>query len=110
MKVNGTNISMTRGDSETITVSCEARPFTAGDVLIFTVKESVYDIAVKLQKVVKTFTEDGKAVIEILPEDTSDLSFRTYCYDIQLTYADGTVTTIIKPSNFKIEAEVTCRD
>lgn len=100
------NIKMTRGDSESITVTCEERPFTEGDMITMTVKETEYDKEFLFQKNVTEF-EDGKAVIEITPEDTKNLSFAAYVYDIQLTGADGTVTTIIKPAIFELMKEVT---
>lgn len=106
MKVNGTSISMTRGDSETITVSCEARPFVTGDILTFTVRKTVFEKK-KIVKEVTEFTEEGKAIIEIKPEDTNGLGFGGYVYDIQLEDESGTVTTIIKPSRFVVEQEVT---
>lgn len=107
MLVNGTKISMTRGDSESITITCAERPFKQGDTIAFTVKENVYQTEHKIQKTVKEFA-DGKAVVEILPEDTRNLKFHAYIYDIQLTGADGSVKTIIKPSEFNILPEVTC--
>ena len=100
------NIKMTRGDSESITVTCEERPFAEGDKITMTVKETEYKKEFLFQKEVTEF-EDGKAVIEITPEDTKELSFMTYVYDIQLTGADGTVTTIIKPAIFELSKEVT---
>ena len=58
------------------------------------------------QKVITQF-EDGNANIEITPNDTKDIPFKTYVYDIQLNRVDGTVNTIIPPSNFTIGGEVT---
>ena len=107
MRIDGkNNISMTRGDSETITVSCEARPFEKGDAITFTVRKTAKSETKIIEKKVLEF-EEGKAIIEILPEDTAGMAFDRYRYDIQLTGADGTVTTIIKPAEFRIEEEVT---
>lgn len=39
MTITGTKLSMVRGDSESITVT-SSRPFTAGDTVYFTVRES----------------------------------------------------------------------
>ena len=108
MKVDGTNLSMTRGDSETITISCEAKPFQEGDVIRFTVKKDVFSKAKEMEKVVTVFTEGGKAIIEIHPEDTKGMAFGRYRYDVQLTTAAGNVTTIVKPSDFCLTEEVTC--
>lgn len=110
MIVTGTKISMTRGDSETITVSIrkdgEDIPLVAGDTVYFTVKNDANTEDKVLQKVVTEF-DDGKAIIEILPGDTKHLPFTEFVYDVQLTKTDGGITTIIKPSKFIVGEEVT---
>ena len=111
MKIQGTNISMIRGDSEAIKVSCRNEsgvdfPFTEGDIVYFTIKKSVYTEEKILQKIVTEFT-DGVALINISPEDTRELKIGAYYYDIQLNRANGLVKTIIPPSRFTINAEVT---
>lgn len=98
------NIAMTRGDSESITVTCSV-PFTSGDTVYFTVREDA-ESGIVLQKVITEFA-DGRAIIPILPEDTEPLDFGTYLYDIQVTRAGGVVTTLIIPSRFKLNEEVT---
>ena len=98
------NIEMTRGDSESVTVRC-SQPFQAGDTVYLTVREDAEsDIA--MQKTVTVFP-DGKAVIGIDSEDTERLDFGDYLYDVQVTWADGTVTTLIAPSRFRLTEEVT---
>lgn len=110
MKVRGTNLSMTRGDSESITVKCfqsgTAVPFEDGDIVTFTVREDV-ESPILLQKVVTTFDGNGWAVIPIASGDTEGMDFGDYVYDIQLTRADGTVTTIVTISTFTLTEEVT---
>lgn len=111
MKISGSNISMIRGDSETISVSCQDTlgdpiPLVTGDKIYFTVKDNVNTEIKILQKVIENFV-DGVAYIDILPSDTKQLKYKEYVYDIQLTLADQTITTIIPPSKFKIEGEVT---
>ena len=111
MKIQGTNISMIRGDSEVIKVSCRNEsgvdvPFAEGDIVYFTVKKSPYTEEKILQKIVTEFT-DGVALINISPEDTRELKPGAYYYDIQLNRANGQVKTIIPPSRFTINAEVT---
>lgn len=96
---------MTRGDSESILVSCPQSPFAEGDIITFTVRKTVHSPKV-IEKNVTEFTEEGKALISIAPADTANLEFGSYLYDIQWTKADGTVTTIIKPASFGIEKEV----
>ena len=111
MKIYGTNISMIRGDSQSITVSVKDKdgnkvPLITGDIIYLTVKYNVNTEEKVLQKVITQF-EDGNATIEITPDDTKDIPFKTYVYDIQLNRVDGTVSTIIPPSNFTIGGEVT---
>jgi hypothetical protein len=111
MKVNGTDLAMIRGDSESITLSLKdgaaVVPFVTGDTVYFTVKKSSLVDEIALQKIVTEFNEDGNCIIEIAPNDTKDLGFRSYVYDIQLNRLDGTVTTIVPCSNFAILQEVT---
>ena len=111
MEIQGTNISMIRGDSETIKVSCKDAqgvdvPLEDGDTLYFTVKKSTNTEEKILQKIVTEFT-DGVALITIFPKDTRELKIGSYYYDIQLNRANGQVKTIIPPSRFIINAEVT---
>ena len=102
---------MIRGDSEAIKVAVKDSrgvgiPLEDGDTLYFTVKINTNTEEKILQKIVTEFI-DGIAYINILPDDTKRMSFRKYYYDIQLTRADGTVKTIIPPSIFTVNAEVT---
>jgi hypothetical protein len=111
MEIQGYNISMIRGDTETIKISCKDAqgvdvPLEDGDTLYFTVKSSVSTEKKEMQKVITEF-QDGIAYINILPDDTKLMRFGRYYYDIQLTRANGTVTTIIPPSNFTVKGEVT---
>ena len=106
MTIKGKNISMVRGDSECITVRCPERPFTEGDAVTMTVRESV-DSPVEFRKDVRSFESDGSAIIAISPEDTAPMSFGDYVYDIQLTRLDGTVSTAVTVSRFTLEEEVT---
>ena len=110
MIVKGTNLTMIRGDSEKISVSCTKdgilEPLVSGDKIYFTVKNTVYETNKIFQKIITNFV-DGKANIEIEPLDTKNLKFIIYKYDVQLTRADGTVITIIPASDFTINPEVT---
>lgn len=110
MKVSGNTITMINGDSETITVNAidiEGLPaaFMPGDTVYLTIKKSTYDATPIIQKIITEFV-DGEAVIEFNPVDTINLS-GGYTYDIQLNRANGSVTTIIPPSQLIIERGVT---
>ncbi len=105
MTLSGTNISMTRGDTETLTIRCSV-PFEDGDTVYMTVRESV-EAPVAFQKIVREFGDEGEAVIVIDHEDTRDLDFGDYLYDVQVTRDSGTVTTLVKPSKFTLTEEIT---
>ncbi len=105
MTLSGTNISMTRGDTETLTIRCSV-PFEDGDTVYMTARESV-EAPVAFQKIVREFGDEGEAVIVIDHEDTRDLAFGDYVYDVQVTRAAGAVKTLIQPSKLKLTEEVT---
>lgn len=112
MKINDTDIYITRGDSETFRVILYdeeeeiKRNFIEGeDTVYFTVKTSTQTLHKIFQKI-KTEFEDGEAIIHIEPEDTKNLRYDTYYYDVQMV-KNGSVTTIITPSQFIVGHEVT---
>lgn len=45
-------------------------------------------------------------VLQLDPEDTKELGFGSYVYDMEITFEDGTVDTFIPASTFKLTAEV----
>lgn len=98
------HLKMVRGDSANISIVDLA--LQPGDTIRLTVKEHANSPEVKFQKVVTNFDPQGNGVIRITPDDTKGLDFRTYVYDIELTRADGSVSTVVKKHEFKIEEEV----
>lgn len=104
MRVVGTDLYMTRGDSESIKVSVSGVTLSDGDMLEMTVRKRFGSPPVFYFK--GTEFQDGSMTIPIYPDDTSKLPVGEYVYDIQLTYG-GAVKTIIKPSKFVLEHEVT---
>jgi hypothetical protein len=112
VEVNGKNLTITRGDSESLTIRCidkatkEVIPFQTGDTLYFTVKTSTGTSVKSLQKVITLFS-NGIAIIDILPEDTQNLKGGTYVYDIQWNKQSGQVKSIVKTSKFIIDEDVT---
>lgn len=102
--IEGTTIRLTRGDSAEFDIEiydAQGTPYELeeGDKVEFTVKENVH---MKTAVIKKVGTQ-----IQIKPEDTASLSYKTYVYDVQVTLRDGTVDTIIPPSTFEILSEVT---
>ncbi len=111
MEIDGTNLKMFRGDTECISIDMKDEegvpvPLVGGDTVYFTIKKSVHREEIVLQKIITDFN-DGAAIIPFAHEDTKEIAPRIYVYDIQLTRADGTVKTIIPPSDFTIERGVT---
>ena len=105
VKVEGTTILMTRGDTATINLSIKddnkiEYELEEGDVVVFSVKQNLSDESYLIQK---TFS-DKEIVIE--HNDTKELPFGKYLYDVQLTFSDGKVATIITPSSLILEGEV----
>lgn len=105
MRVTGTNIYMTRGDTESIGVKVSGYALKEGDFVEFTIRRSI-DSPVQLHKKTSEIMPGNLFVIPILSEDTEYLQFGNYVYDIQATLS-GSVKTIVPPSRFTIGEEVT---
>lgn len=80
--------------------------------MYFTVKDSSYKKQVLFQKTLTngiTYTQDNYYHIEILPEDTNNLDYGDYKYDIEIIYDDNKPKTI-KKDIFTIDDEVTHKE
>lgn len=106
--INGTNITLTRGDTLFLKINMErdGEEFTPeeGSEVRFAMKlnYSDPDEDVVILKNIPIAT----LLLEFKPEDTKSLPMkRTYVYDIQYTDPDGHVDTFIK-GKFKISEEV----
>ena len=102
-------IHLTRGDTARFsigrivnTVTNTNYTPTPEDTVTMTIKKTVLDAAPCVQLIVP-----GGEVIHIKPEDTKAMAFGKYVYDVQLTMADGDVYTIIPPTTFDLQKEVT---
>lgn len=89
------NITLTRGDSLYLTIEIieDGSTYTpeSGDTIRFAMKKSYFDDDVVLEKTI----DNNTLVLYIAPEDTSDLDFGVYVYDIQITKSDGDVGTFL---------------
>lgn len=106
-KVNRNTIYLTRGDTfkAVLTISYpDGSIYTPqeGDTIRFALKHSIDDEECIIFREIPIDT----MLLVIYPEDTKELEFGTYVYDIQLTKANGDVDTFITASKFKITAEV----
>ena len=108
LQTDGT-IQLTRGDTArlTVTITNETTKgeytLDAADVLTLTVKKNIEDETPAIQK-----TITGETTFHIEPQDTAQLAFGAYKYDVQLTTTGGDVYTIIEPTTFELMKEVTC--
>ena len=105
--VSGTTITLTRGDSFIALVSITDQKGTPyipleGDSIRFAMKASYEDAEPLLVKVVPIDTM--KLIIN--PEETKDLAFGKYVYDIELTKVTGEVDTFITKATIKLTEEV----
>ena len=101
---------LTRGDYHKFGVRVRLNGEPAlkdGDELIFTVKKTARSSRVGIQKRLKVFIDNELAIFEIFPEDTKELGFGGYVYDIEWRSIEHSVKTIITPSEFRILKEVT---
>lgn len=105
--IDGNIIRLTRGDTAYLTVpivteSGEEYVMQSGDILSFSVKKNESMDEYLFQKVVT-----GSNAIHIEPNDTTNIPFGKYRYDVQLNLASGDVFTVIEPNTFEIMKEVT---
>lgn len=106
--INGTAITLTRGDTFTANVGIKNADGTAyiptsGDTVRFAMKKSYQDSLPVLEKNIPIETMQ----LTLKPGDTKPLSFGTYVYDIQLTTKDGIVCTFIPNGKINLTEEVT---
>lgn len=105
--VKGTTITLTRGDTFAADIGIfqpNGEPYTPniGDKIRFALKQSVKDEKCLIIKEIPI--ETMKLVL--LPEDTKNLSFGNYVYDIQLTKSNGEVDTFITKSILILKEEI----
>lgn len=104
-------ITLTRGDDCVLVVditdiSGNAYIPAGNDVVKFYVKKpSSGALEEQAALITKTFNADQTCSIS--KDDTANLDLGTYKYGVVLTKADGTVATIIPPTDFIIEEGIT---
>lgn len=108
VKISGTTITMTRGDSLVVLLALENEDGTVyepneGDYIRFAMKKSFDDSVPPI--LVKEIPTDTMTLV-LDPEDTKQLRYGQYRYDIQITTADGLVDTFIDRAVLAITEEV----
>ena len=114
VSINGTDITMTRGDTliADVAMTRNGTAYTpeTGDVILFAVKNTTMiggganykDDEPILEKVIPNSTQQ----LVLNPEDTKPFNFGDYVYDISITFADGSVDTFITTSTLTLTPEV----
>lgn len=101
--IKGKRITLTRGD----TFPCEVKAYNpdgseyemqAGDSMRFMLSEQAGGPTILTKQVV-----DGSFQLD--PADTDQLDFGTYFFDVQMTFADGTVDTFIAEGQLALTDE-----
>jgi hypothetical protein len=106
-KIEGNHITLVRGDTFVADLEIYNPDMTVytpdtGDVIDFAMKRTVADRKPLIKKTIST--SELKLIIN--PEDTKNLEFGNYLYDITLTKQNGTVDTFIPVSTFTLAMEV----
>ena len=106
-KVRKNTIYLTRGDTFKAHLTINYPDGTVytpkeGDSIRFALKENIEDEECLILRDIPIDT----MLLILYPEDTKELEFGCYVYDVQLTKANGDVDTFITASKFKLTAEV----
>lgn len=105
--VRGTTITLTRGDTFGANIEIYRPDGTLyepqeGDTIRFAMKAKITDAEPIILKDIPIST----MMLVILPEETKDLQYGNYVYDIELTKANGAICTFITKSTLKLTEEV----
>ena len=108
VKISGTTISLTRGDTLRLTVDVFNPDGTAyepidGDSIRFALKKTYRDSEPLIYKDISTIDR----ILYISPEETKALRQPSdYVYDIQMTHANGDIDTFTANAKLHITEEV----
>lgn len=106
IRIQGTTITMTRGDTLSVTVGIyqgdAEYQVQDDDVVRFAMKKSYYDS----EPIILKTLDNDTLQLQLDPEDTKDLEYGQYVYDIEITMADGTVDTFIAEAKLILAKEV----
>ena len=94
-------ISIVAKDTGDFVISIDNYLFADGDIVFFTVNDGLEKPTPKIQKAIRSFNEDHKAVVRLSSADTN-IPVGTYYYDVEVNTADGRVDTILGPAKFKV--------
>lgn len=105
LTIDNHRITLTRGDDTYFDVNITTEDGTEyelaeGDKVVFTVKKRAVDTT----ELIKIQSQTGK--IRLSSDDTENLDFGVYEYDIQLITADENVYTVVPCNKFVVGKEV----
>ena len=112
IKEGKADIDLVRGDTLMLTLNLKKKETEEeyipedGDQIIFTLRKNYKGLnndEILLQKFVDIYTS---LLLEIEPEDTNNLEYGSYKYDIEFDSWDGKIDTVLQGS-FKLTKEVT---
>ena len=108
VKISGTTIKMTRGDTLRLTLGLTDEDGNdyiplQGDTIRFAMKQNYNDSTPLIVKDIPTDTLQ----LVLNPEDTKNLPQpSTYVYDLEITYANGDVETFVDKAKLQLTEEV----
>lgn len=113
-EINGTTIRLTRGDTLICTVSLtkDGTAYTPveGDSIRFAMKRNVLNVSktayIDTNPLIQKTIPINTMILQIDPVDTASLPFDEYVYDMEITFANGSVDTFITQAKFVILPEV----
>ena len=111
--IKGTTIYLTRGDTLKVQLALtqggEPYVLQQGDSILFAVKSKLNTQGTayveKLPLITKAI-DTSTMILTLVPTDTEKLPFGVYHYDIQVTFNDGGVDTVINNAILEIVPEV----
>ena len=103
LRIDDLNIFLTQGDTASLEITFEGDVPGEGDVVVMAVKERP---GVSQELIHKEITGATTVIFTVEPEDTEQLTFGTYWWDLRIYYEDGQVTTPFHPRKFVVEPVV----
>ena len=105
LSIMNNRITLTRGDDAQLVINITdsagaVRNMFTDDLLTMTVRD-------KINGTLLFSITTNTNTLTILPTHTSNIEFGSYIYDVQLRTFDGKTYTVITPSSFILDKEVT---
>ena len=113
-KIKKNTITLTRGDTLRVFIELfrDGEPYTPieGDSIRFALKHTEKTAGgkeyVDTDPLILKNVPIDTMLLELEPSDTKPLDFGTYVYDLEITFADGSVDTFITEATFELTGEV----